>query len=176
MRRFNFSHRWQKQIAPLLNDPEVVTLLTVGMMLLTPDYKEGDPPCSYGDGELERRRPREGCLSWYQPKRCCHYIAPFCWAIGQKLYPNLNWGFVSGKLHTVVVGYDNDWQKPKWLMDILLFQDHTPEESLELVKIKEWKFHSTLPEYVASFSANPEHAITIFKEQAGLSNQGLLSV
>ncbi|QDV69016.1 hypothetical protein Poly24_27300 [Rosistilla carotiformis] len=175
MRRFDFSDRWRKQIVPLLDDLEVVLPLTLGMKLLTMEYQAGDPPCSYGDGEFERRRPREGCLSWYQPRRCCHNIAPFCWAIGRKLYPNLNWGFVSSNFHTVVVGYDYDWQKPRWLMDILLFQDHTPEESLELVKIEEWKFHATLPEYFASFAADPDKALKIFKEQAGRSNRAFLS-
>ena len=173
MRRFNFSRRWRTQIAPLLDDPDVIALLTFGMKLLTPDYEEGDPPHLFG--RPEGQRPREGCLSWYQPRGRCHYIAPFCWAIGRKLYSDLNWGFVSGKFHTVVVGYDGDWREPKWLMDILLFQTKTPEESLELVKMKEWKFHATLPEYLASFCSNPDRAMKIFKEQAVLSNQASLS-
>ena len=169
MRRFDFGRRWRKQIAPCLNDRAVVGALTLGMKLLSPQYEEGDPPCRFGRGSLNGQCPREGFLSWYQPWGRCHHIAPFCWAIGRKLYPNLNWGFISGEYHTVVVGYSSDWQEPAWLMDILLFREKTAAESLEFVKSREWKFHATLPEYAASFFSNPEVAVKIFSGETAES-------
>lgn len=156
MRRFDFSRRWRKQIIPLLHDEDVVFTLTMGMKLLTQEYREGDPPCDYGRGWLNGQRPRKGCLSSYQPWGRCHHIAPFCWTIGGKVYPDLKWGFLSGGYHTVVVGYKDDWMNPEWVMDILQFREKTAQESLDWAMAKDWKFYGTLPEYAASFFAESE--------------------
>ena len=50
-------------------------------------------------------------------------------AIGVPNHPNLDWRFVSGDRHTVPVGYDADGN-PKVVMDILLFDSMTAEESI----------------------------------------------
>ncbi|APZ93291.1 hypothetical protein [Fuerstiella marisgermanici] len=156
MKRFDFAGRWRGQIVPHLNDQEVAFTLTWGMQLLRPDYEDGNPPWHCGRGLPNGRSPREGCLSWYQPVGRCHHIAPFCWAIGRKIYPQLNWGFVSGEHHTVVIGYKADWQEPEWLMDILLFREKTAIESLAFVKSREWKFYPTIVDYAASFCPDSE--------------------
>lgn len=95
------------------------------MRLAHPDYDPGDPPWWYGTREWHRRLPRMGCLAWYQPGNMCHWIAPFSWAVGKELYPELNWGFVNGRDHTVVVGYRSRWSRPEWVFDILLFRQMT---------------------------------------------------
>ncbi len=55
--------------------------------------------------------------------------------IGVISYPELQWKFVSGRLHTVPVGYDQAGI-PQVVMDILLFDSMTAEESIEFA-IKE---------------------------------------
>jgi len=170
-KQFNFACHWRKRIAPLLSDRQVATALALGMLLYDPTYREGDPPWLIGRGPLNGQRARRGCLSWYQPWGRCHHIAPFSWALGRKLYPDLNWGFVSGELHTVVVGYTKDWKHPSWVMDILLFREMTAEKSLELVMQREWQFCDSLARYAATFSDDPEAAYAILSGQTGLANQ-----
>ena len=51
-------------------------------------------------------------------------------AIGLINYPELEWKFVSGRLHTVPVGYDQHGN-PRVVMDILWFDSSTAEESIE---------------------------------------------
>lgn len=170
-KQFNFARHWRQRIAPHLADPQVVTALTLGMYLLDPTYSEGDPPWLIGRGPVNGQRVRRGCLSWYQPWGRCHHIAPFSWAIGIKLYPDLNWGFVSGELHTVAVGYIDDWKHPLWVMDILLFREMTAEESLDLVMQRAWQFCDSLPRYAATFSDDPEAAYEVLTGQNGIADQ-----
>jgi hypothetical protein len=108
------------------------------MKLLDLNYEDGDPPWLLGRGPLNGQRARFGCLSWYQPWGRCHHIAPFCWALGPKIYPGLNWGFLCGELHTVVIGFEEDWQKPQWVMDILLFKEKMAQQSIDFVKSRDW--------------------------------------
>jgi uncharacterized protein (DUF779 family) len=163
-RQYNFARNWNSKIRPHLDDPGVTTALTFGMKLCDINYSPGDPPWLYGRGPLNGQRARKGCLSWHQPWGCCHYIAPFCWALGRKLYPNLQWGFISGKWHTVVIGWSNNWKAPDWVMDILLFRRKSAQESLAFAKEREWKFHDSLPRYVSSFCSDPEAAYSGFVE------------
>lgn len=137
----------------------MVKPLTLGMMLFDPDYKEGDPPWLIGRGPLNGQRARRGCLSWYQPWGRCHWIAPFCWALGRKLYPELRWGFVVGKLHTVVIGFEDEWSQPVRVFDILLFRENTAEESLERSMDNGCRFYGCLKGYVASFFTDQECVI-----------------
>ena len=155
-KHFNFARHWRKKIVPHLGDPAVVKALTLGLKLHDIDFGEGDPPWLCGRGQWDGQRARKGCLSWYQPWGLCHHIAPFCWALGQKLYPDLNWGFVSGEWHTVVIGWWDDWERPEWVMDILLFREKSAQESLDFVKLREWKFYDSLSRYAASFFDDPE--------------------
>ena len=112
-KQFDFARHWKAKIAPHLDDPDVVLALTFGMKLCDTNYRPGDPPWSCGRGPTNGQRAKKGCLSWYQPWGRCHYIAPFCWALGKKLFPELNWGFISSDLHTVVGGWSTDWEKPE---------------------------------------------------------------
>ena len=103
--------------------------LDVGMMLLDSTWRRGDAPFLLGGIPLERTRIVKGKLSWYRPFNRCHWIAFVSMAIGVLSYPHLNWRFVSGDHHTVPVGYDADGN-PKVVMDILLFDSMTAEESI----------------------------------------------
>lgn len=164
-RQYDFSRNWRKKIAPLLNDDDVVSVLALGLRLGDDEYTTGDPPWLYGFPH--RRRPREGCLSWYQPKAHCHYIAPFSWALGRKLYPELKWGFITSDRHTVVIGWEADWREPVWVMDILLFQRKTAQQSLAFAQLPGWRFYRSLETYAASFFYDPESALETFRTVVG---------
>lgn len=153
--QFDFGRQWKKRIVRLLNDPGLTTALTFGMMLHDPNYRPGDPPWKYGRDPVIGRQPRRGTLAWYQPSGACHFIAPFCWKLGRILFPTSKWGFISGKLHTVVIGWGDEWSRPDWVMDILLFKDMTAEESLALAKADSWTFSPSFESYAASFCSNP---------------------
>jgi len=109
----------------------VQAALDIGMLMLTQTWKRGDPPCLYGG--MDGRRVVDGKLSWYQPLGRCHWIAFFSMAIGVLNYPDLDWRFVSGDLHTVPVGFDANGN-PKVVMDILMFDRMSADESLALTK------------------------------------------
>jgi hypothetical protein len=163
IKQFNFSRHWKKRIVPILNEPDVRLALHLGMAGIDSQYEFGDPPWRLGRGPLNGQRAKSGCLSWYQPWGRCHDIAPFVWAIGKELYPELNWGFISGRLHTVVVGYKDDFNRPEYVMDILYFKRMTANESLNFAKISPnhmpnagWGFHPTLRHYLATFSDDHE--------------------
>jgi hypothetical protein len=102
-RQYNFSRHWRKRIVPLLEHRGVLRVLTLGLKLHDIGYDQGDPPWLCGRGQWNGQRVKKGCLSWYQPWGRCHHIAPFCWALGKHLFPDLKWGFLSGELHTVVM-------------------------------------------------------------------------
>ena len=56
-------------------------------------------------------------------------------AIGVINYPKLRWKFVPGRCHTVPVGYDENGQA-RVVMDILLFEDMTADESIRFACLK----------------------------------------
>ena len=167
MKQFDFSRTWRANISPLLNKPDVVRALTTGMLLQGDDYKPGNPPWLHGRGPLNGQRAIEGCLSWYQPWGRCHYIAPFSWAIGRELFPNLNWGFVTSDAHTVAIGYDDQWREPSLVLDILLFRNLSAQESLTFAKSEGWKFYRSLSLYAASFYNDPEIAYEKYVDICG---------
>ena len=136
--QFNWRRHWSKKVVPYLHEKLVQASLDLGMTILDPAWKHGDGPCDYG--ACDGNRIVKGELSWYQPLNRCHYIAFFSMAIGVLNYPNLDWRFVSGDVHTVRVGYGPDG-KPRVVMDILLFDHFTAEESIihtrkEIEKLK----------------------------------------
>lgn len=161
-RTFDFSRNWKRRVAPLLDDQDVVKALTFGLKLYDKTYHEGDPPWQCGRGPLNGQIARQGCLSWYQPWGRCHYIAPFCWALGKRLFPEREWGFITSDCHTVVIGWADKWEEPEWVMDILLFKEKTAEESLVFAKAHGWKFYRSLARYATSFFTDPEHAFEVF--------------
>jgi hypothetical protein len=125
--QFNWRRHWSKKVAPYLNEELVQTCLDLGMILRDPNWQRGDAPCEIG--AIGFTRVVKGKLSWYQPLNRCHYIAFFAIAIGVLNYPDLDWKFVSGDVHTVPVGYDSQGN-PRVVMDILLFGHFTAEESI----------------------------------------------
>lgn len=138
MKQFNWSRRW-KDVEPYLQHHDVQFALDLGMAIHNPKWKHGDAPCN--EGAIGCSRIVKGKLSWYQPLNRCHWIAPFSWAIGQKLYPELIWGFLTSQHHTVAVGTRDNIDV---VMDILLFNGFTADESVEHVKCNDWKLCYTI--------------------------------
>lgn len=159
MKQFDFERNWRRTVVPHLQKPAVVCALHLGLVLGDMSYRPGVPPWLLGRGSLNGQRARKGSLSWYQPWGRCHYIAPFCWALGMEIYPDLKWGFVTSDSHTVAIGYADQWEQPTWVMDILLFREKTAEESLAFAQSHGWKFYRCLPWYLASLSREPEAAL-----------------
>jgi hypothetical protein len=164
MRQFDFARNWRRRIAPVLDRPAVVTALHLGMGLLDLRYRPGDPPWLLGRGPENGQRAREGCLSWYQPWGRCHHIAPFSWAVGRELFPDLRWGFVSGDRHTVVVGYRDEWERPERVLDILLFRTLAGGQSLGLALDHGGRFYPDLARYAASFCTSPAAALEAVRQ------------
>lgn len=129
IKQFNWRRHWGKKVAPHLDKELIQRCLDLGMTMIQPRWERGDPP--YLLGRAEGRRAVPGKLSWYRPCGRCHWIAFFSLAIGVMNYPDLDWRFVSGDLHTVPVGYGPDGL-PKVVMDILLFDSMTAEQSIAL--------------------------------------------
>ena len=127
--QFNWRRNWKKRVEPLLGNPLVQGALDLGMRTLDPDWKNGDPPHLLGRLDLNGGRIVEGKLSWYRPHGRCHWIVFFSYTIGLLNYPNLRWEIISGDLHTIAVGYDANGD-PKVVMDILLFDHMTGEDSI----------------------------------------------
>ena len=138
--QFDWRKHWEKKVKPYLNHPCVQFSLDMGMFLVDPKWTSGDPPYLLGD---EPRRAKKGTLAWYQPRRLCHAIAYFAMAIGVINYPKLQWKFVSGRCHTVPVGYDENGQAYV-VMDILLFDDMNAEESIDFALLKKHSAQQTL--------------------------------
>lgn len=132
--QFNWRRHWSKKVSPYLHEPLVQASLNYGMTRLDANWRPGHPPCVYGSFSF--RRIVNHKLSWYQPLQRCHWIAFFSMAIGVLNYPNLDWRFVSGDLHTVPVGYGPDGE-PRVVMDILLFDYLTAEESIAYARKKD---------------------------------------
>lgn len=164
MRQFDFARNWRKRVSPHLDKPDVVRALHLGMGLLDISYRPGDLPWLLGRGPLNGQRAREGNLSWYQPWGRCHHIAPFSWAVGREVFPDLKWGFLSGETHTIPVGYRQEWEQPELVMDILLFRERTAEESLAFAKVRGFQFYSSLYPYLASFASDPDCALAVLHQ------------
>lgn len=127
--QFNWRRHWSRKVAPHLEKEDVQISLDLGMMMLDRTWQRGDPPYLLGAMPFLWSRAVPGKLSWYRPFGRCHFIAFFSMAIGVLNYPHLDWQFVSGPLHTVPAGFAADGQ-PKVVMDILLFDELTAEESI----------------------------------------------
>jgi hypothetical protein len=131
--QFNWRQDWSKKVVPYLHKPLVQASLNFGMRLLDRNWKPGDAPCDYG--AIGSDRTVKGKLSWYQPLNRSHSIAFFSMAIGVLNYPELDWKFVSGDLHTVPVGYDPSGEA-RVVMDILLFDGLSAEQSLAHTRLQ----------------------------------------
>ena len=131
--QFDWRKHWNTKVKPHLNHPCVQFSLNLGMHLVNPKWTPGDAPHRLGDDGPSRAK--KGTLAWYQPSRQCHGIAFFAMAIGVINYPKLQWKFVSGRCHTVPVGYDENGQA-RVVMDILLFDDMTADESIRFALLR----------------------------------------
>jgi hypothetical protein len=131
--QFNWRRHWSKKVAPYLQEELVQLSLNVGMTQFDKTWKPGDAPCDYG--RVRFNRIIKGKLSWYRPLCCCHYIALFSMAIGVLNYPDLEWRFLSGDLHTVPVGYGPDGE-PRVVMDILFFDFCTAEQCIACTRME----------------------------------------
>lgn len=143
IKQFNWNRQWPK-VEPHVNDPEVQHALDVGMTFLARYWKSGDSPADYGRGAMNGQRVVRGKLSWYQPWGRCHWIAPFAWAIGKKLYPDFKWGFLTSEHHTVAVGLKD--KEIMIVMDIVNFKRQSAKQSIEQVKRVDWKLCFSIKE------------------------------
>ena len=132
--QFDWRKHWDKKVKPHLHNPLVEFALDLGLNMAEPTWNPGDPP--YQAGRDWPQRPKEGKLSWYQPFGKCHGISFFAMVIGVINFPELDWKFVSGRFHTVVVGYDHGGHA-QVVMDILWFDESTAEESIEFAQMQE---------------------------------------
>jgi hypothetical protein len=130
--QFNWSRHCKKKVEPHLNNDLVRFSVELGMTLFDKTWTWDQGPHSIGRGDINGQRVTKNKLSWYQPWGRCHWIGFFAMAIGVLNYPELDWQFVSGSLHTVAVGRLNG--EPKVVMDILNFKRMNAEESLELAE------------------------------------------
>ncbi len=126
--QFNWRKHWDKKVKPHLHNPFVEFARDLGLKMADPTWNLGDPP--YRAGRDWPQRPKKGKLTWYQPFGQCHGISFFAMVIGLINYPELQWRFVSGRFHTVPVGYDLNGNA-QVVMDILWFDCSTAEESIE---------------------------------------------
>lgn len=132
-KQFDWEAEWGR-VRPLTLDRYVDAWLVMGMMSHSPKWEPKDGPHSIGRGAINGRpTPAKGTLEWYQPSGRCHWIAPFSWAVGRKLYPSLRWGFYTAEYHTVAVGCTPGTEAVEVVMDILLFKNHTGQGSLDWV-------------------------------------------
>ena len=163
-KQFDFALYWNSRIVPLLDDKEVTFSLHFGLNIYDEDYESSDPPWILGLGREYGQRAEQRTLPWYQPEGLPHFIAPFCWALGKKLYPDLKWAFFTSDEHSVVVGLSNDGDRLEWVMDILNFSDLSAEESLAAVREGEASLHELLIPYASTFYDDPDEYIGFWSE------------
>jgi hypothetical protein len=172
--QFDFEQKWKSEIVPHLDDRQVVTALTFGMNMNHLNYSEGEPPWLYGRGWWSGQRATKGSLSWYQPFGLCQGIAPFCWALGKKVIPQLHWGCFGGKEHAVAVGWSDNPDQPEYVMDILHFQIMSAQQSLDFAKQRNGRYYDTLSRYFSSFFDDPEVAYQFIEDariEAGIAQE-----
>jgi hypothetical protein len=137
--QFNWRRHWKKKVEPHLHKPVVQKALDLGMIMLNSEWKTGDPPHELGamafSSSGRARRIVKGKLSWYQPLNRCHWLVYFSFVLGKLNYPHLRWEIVTGDLHTVAVGFDEAGD-PEIVMDILLYDEFSAEESIRLTHRK----------------------------------------
>jgi hypothetical protein len=162
--QFDWRRLWTQKVKPYLQEELVQASLDYGMRFLDPSWKRGDAPCDLGSIGWED--DVEGELSWYQPRNRCHAIAFFSMAIGVLNYPDLDWRFASGDLHTVPVGYDASGE-PRVVMDILCFEYFTAAQSLAHTQAQEVSTSSDArSQWDAAFQEYITNVLPALKERA----------
>jgi len=156
---FNFRRHWSKKVKPYLFHKDVQYALDIGMEELMESWRleakisdedlekdehikhrftwtKGSPPYhkTSSDYWLYHRKPLEHSVGWYQCRHCCHWICYFCIELGMKIYPKLDWYIVSGRRHSVAVGFK--YNQPYMIFDILNFEDMSAENILDFADRK----------------------------------------
>ena len=153
---FNFRRHWSKKVKPHLFNEKVQFALDCGMEEVMDSWKfeakittdeqfealdehmkarftwvKGSPPYhkTSSDYWLYHRKPLEHSVGWYQCLHACHWISYFCIELGVKIYPELDWYIVSGRRHSVAVGFK--YGQPYMIFDILNFEHMTAEHILD---------------------------------------------
>ena len=135
IRQFNWARNWKKKVAPHVDDPEAYFWLVAGMKWHVPTWQPEEGPHLIGRGSINGQRVVNGKLSWYQPWGRCHWIAPFAWVLGRRIYPDLRWGIYTGEIHTIAIGCEPDTENKRLIFDILNFKGQTAEESINQVEM-----------------------------------------
>jgi len=158
---FNFRRHWGKKVKPHLSDKDVQEALNYGMEDLMWNWRHDadllddekfnalddnrksrftwtpGTPSYYktsSDYWLYHRTPLEHSVGWYQCMHCCHWIVYFCMALGLKIYPKLDWYIVSGRRHSVAVGFK--YGKLYMVFDILNFEHMSAQHILDFADRK----------------------------------------
>jgi len=156
---FNFRKHWSKKVKPYLFHKDVQYALDIGMEELMESWRleakisdedlekdeyikyrftwtKGSPPYhkTSSDYWCYHRKPLKHSVGWYQCRHCCHWICYFCIELGKKIYPQLDWYIVSGRRHSVAVGFKYD--QPYMIFDILNFEDMSAENILDFADKK----------------------------------------
>jgi len=157
---FNLRRYWSKKVKPYLFDEKVQHALNCGMEELMESWRydakltdkdlenadectkqrftwtPGSPPYlkTSSDYWLFHRTPKEHSVGWYQCLHACHWICYFCFELGRKIYPNLDWEIVSGRRHSVAVGFKYD--QPYMIFDILNFESMSAQNILDFADRK----------------------------------------
>jgi len=157
---FNFRKHWSKKVKPYLFHKDVQHALDYGMNLMMELWRHenkitneklesmteymkdwyswtpGSPPYhkTSSDYWCYHRKPLKHSVGWYQCRHCCHWICYFCIELGMKIYPKLDWYIVSGRRHSVAVGFK--YSQPYMIFDILNFEDMSAENILDFADKK----------------------------------------
>ena len=152
---FNFRRHWSKKVKPHLFHKDVQDALNYGMEDLMENWRweakitdeefkslegykkerftwtTGSPPYqkTSSDYWVYQRTPTQHSVNWYRCMQCCHWICWFCLELGRKIYPKLSWRVVSGRRHSVAVGYK--YGKPYIIFDILNFEYMSAQNILD---------------------------------------------
>jgi hypothetical protein len=153
---FNFRRHWSKKVKPHLFDEKVQYALNIGMEELMDIWRfdakikteeefealdeymkqrftwtPGNPPYlkTSSDYWLNFRTPKKHSVDWYRPMQCCHWICFFCFELGRKIYPKLDWEILQGKRHSVAVGFK--YNQPYMIFDILNFEQMSAQNILD---------------------------------------------
>jgi hypothetical protein len=148
MKLFNFRKNWHK-VKPYLFDKDVQDALNEGMFEMMENeienFKEqnikydpnnfiwipGSAPYLYTTSSYwcDRRKPKPYSVGWYQCIHACYWLSPFCCALGEKIYPELDWQILENNRHSIAVGFKDCWSY--MVFDILNFETLALEDIMD---------------------------------------------
>jgi hypothetical protein len=142
---FNFRKNWYK-IKPFLFDEYVQSELNEAMYEYMQNEMEnldeegikydienftwipGTAPylMTTSDYWCYKRKPKDYSVGWYQCIHACHWISRFALALGEKLYPELDWMILQSDRHSIACGFKNNISY--MIFDILNFETMSVEQ------------------------------------------------